>query len=422
MPEVSFDNLLIVCVIAVAVPLLLGLAPRLRVPSVVIEIIVGVIVGPSVLGWVQIDLPVQILAVFGLAFLLFLAGLEIDLRGLRGNLLQIAVLGYLVTLVLGVAVGAGFGALNWVSSPLLVAIALSATSLGLIVPVLKDAGQADSPVGQTTIAASSVADFSAIVLLTLFFSTSGGGVGEKLVLLVIFAALVGVGAVLLLRVGRSMRLGTVLVRIQDTTAEIRVRFAVLLLVALVALAGHLGLETILGAFLAGAIVGLVDQGLEHASAFPDQARGHRVRLPDPGVLHQQRGATGPVGSAGQPVRADPGAVVPARPAGCPRRTGAAVDPPPGQDPLGGVRAAAGDVPAVHRHRQPDRDGRRVDDTDHRRGAGLRRPAVRTHLPGGRTRSAAIRTGPPQGHRSGLRPEPNLHRVVRQRPDPVTCRP
>ena len=93
MPEVSFGNLLIVFVIAVAVPLLLGFAPRVRVPSVVIEIIAGVIVGPSVLGWVQIDLPVQILAVFGLAFLLFLAGLEIDLKGLRGNVLQVAVLG-----------------------------------------------------------------------------------------------------------------------------------------------------------------------------------------------------------------------------------------------------------------------------------------------------------------------------------------
>ena len=147
-----------------------------------------------------------------------------------------------MTLALGVAVGAGFGAVNWVSSPLLVAIALSATSLGLIVPVLKDAGQADSPVGQTTIAACSVADFTAIVLLTLFFSASGGGVGEKLVLLVIFGALVCIGAVLLLRAGRSMRLGTVLLRIQDTTAEIRVRCAVLLLVALVALARHLGVK------------------------------------------------------------------------------------------------------------------------------------------------------------------------------------
>ena len=116
MPEVSFDNLLIVFVIAVAVPLLLGYLPRLRVPAVVIEIIAGVMVGPRVLGWVQIDLPVQILAIFGLAFLLFLAGLEIDLRGLRGNLLRVAVLGYLLTLVLGIAVGAGFGALNWVTS------------------------------------------------------------------------------------------------------------------------------------------------------------------------------------------------------------------------------------------------------------------------------------------------------------------
>jgi Kef-type K+ transport system membrane component KefB len=80
MPDVSFTNLLIIMVIAVLAPLLIGYAPRLRVPAVVLEIIAGVIVGPSVLGWVQVDLPVQILALFGLAFLLFLAGLEIDLR------------------------------------------------------------------------------------------------------------------------------------------------------------------------------------------------------------------------------------------------------------------------------------------------------------------------------------------------------
>ena len=160
MPEVSFDNLLIVFVIAVGVPLLLGLGPRWRVPSVVIEIIAGVIVGPSVLGWVQIDLPVQILAIFGLAFLLFLAGVEIDLRRLRGRLLHIALLGYVVTLILGIGVGAVFGLLGWVQSPVLVAITLSATSLGLVVPVLKDARQIDGETGQLTIASSSVADFA----------------------------------------------------------------------------------------------------------------------------------------------------------------------------------------------------------------------------------------------------------------------
>jgi Kef-type K+ transport system membrane component KefB len=259
MPDVSFANLLIIMLIAVLAPLLLGYAPGLRIPSVVLEIIAGVVVGPSVLGWVQVDLPVQILALIGLAFLLFLAGLEIDLRQLRGRLLRVAILGYVLTIVLGVSLGGLFAGLGWTASPMLVAITLSATSLGLVVPVLKDAGKADGAVGQTTIAASTIADFTAIVLLTLFFSTSGGSTGSKLLLLGVFAGLVAVVALVLTRAGRSMRLGTVLVRLQDTTAEIRVRFAVLLLIAFVALAERFGLESILGAFLAGAVVSLLDR-------------------------------------------------------------------------------------------------------------------------------------------------------------------
>ena len=85
MPNVSFENLLIIASIAVAAPLLLGYQPRLRIPSVVVEIIAGVLVGPAVLGWVEVDLPVQVVAIIGLAFLLFLAGLEIDLQRLRGR-------------------------------------------------------------------------------------------------------------------------------------------------------------------------------------------------------------------------------------------------------------------------------------------------------------------------------------------------
>ena len=93
------------------------------------------------------DLPVQILALFGLAFLLFLAGLEIDVHQLRGRLLRFAVLGYLVTMVLGYGAGASFAAGGWVSEPLLLAITLSATSLGLVVPALKDAGQSSTRPG-----------------------------------------------------------------------------------------------------------------------------------------------------------------------------------------------------------------------------------------------------------------------------------
>jgi Kef-type K+ transport system membrane component KefB len=259
MPDVSFTNLLVVAAIAVLAPLVVGFFSRLRIPAVVLEIIGGIIVGPAVLGWVHIDLPVQILALFGLAFLLFLAGLEIDVHRLRGRLLRFAVLGYLVTLVLGYGAGASFTAAGWVSQPLLLAIALSATSLGLVVPVLKDAGQVRSDVGQSALAAASIADFAAIVLLSLFFSSSGGSTGSKVVVLGAFAGLVAVTGLAVSGAARSMRLGQVLLRLQDTTAEIRVRFAVVLLVAFTALAERFGLESILGAFLAGAIVGLVDR-------------------------------------------------------------------------------------------------------------------------------------------------------------------
>src|SRR5215472_15869212 len=258
MPDVSFTNLLVVAAVAVLAPLVVGYFPRLRIPAVVLEIIGGIIIGPSVLGWVHIDLPVQILALFGLAFLLFLAGLEIDVHRLRGRLLRYALLGYLVSLVLGYGAGASFTAAGWVSQPLLLAITLSATSLGLVGPVLKDAGQVGSDVGQSALAAASIADFAAIVLLSLFFS-SGGSTGSKVVVLGTFAGLVVVTGLAVSGAARSMRLGQVLLRLQDTTAEIRVRFAVLLLVAFTVLAERFGLESILGAFLAGAIVGLVDR-------------------------------------------------------------------------------------------------------------------------------------------------------------------
>jgi Kef-type K+ transport system membrane component KefB len=259
MPDVSFTNLLVVAAVAVLAPLAVGFAPRLRIPAVVLEIVGGIIIGPSGFGWVRADLPVQILALFGLAFLLFLAGLEIDVHQLRGRLLRFAVLGYLATLVLGYGAGASFAAAGWTSEPLLLAITLSATSLGLVVPVLKDAGQVHGEVGQTALAAASIADFAAIVLLSLFFSASGGSTGARVVVLGAFAGLVAVTGVVVSGAARSMRLGQVLVRLQDTTAEIRVRFAVLLLVAFTVLAERFGLESILGAFLAGAIVGLVDR-------------------------------------------------------------------------------------------------------------------------------------------------------------------
>jgi Kef-type K+ transport system membrane component KefB len=260
MPDVEFTNLLGVLAIAVVAPLGLGFFPRLRVPAVVLEIVLGIIVGPSVLGWLEADLAVQVVALVGLAMLLFLAGLEIDLAGLRGRVLGVAVVGYAVSLTLGLGAGAVLESIGWVDDALLLAVTMSATSLGLVVPVLKDAGAAAGRLGQAVIASSSVADFAAVVLLSLLFSGEDTGAGAKVVLLAAFVVLVVVVAIVVRWSNRSMRLGDVLVRLQDSTAEIRVRAAMVLLIAFVVLAERFGLESILGAFMAGAVVGLLDRG------------------------------------------------------------------------------------------------------------------------------------------------------------------
>ncbi|HEV3398221.1 MAG TPA: cation:proton antiporter, partial [Actinomycetes bacterium] len=242
--------------VAFAVPLLLGLLPGLRLPSVVLEIVAGIVLGPSVLGWVQVDLPVQVLSLLGLAFLLFLAGLEIDLRRLRGKLLGLVAFGFAVSFAIGLAVSGALAAVGLVDTPLLVAIILTATSLGVVIPALKDAGQVASEFGQLVIAAASIADFGAVILLSLFFSESATGTGAKLLLLgglVVVAALV---VLTLLRAAPGAE--RVFLMLQDTTAQIRIRFALLLLVAFVALAQGLGFEAILGAFLAGAVLRLID--------------------------------------------------------------------------------------------------------------------------------------------------------------------
>jgi Kef-type K+ transport system membrane component KefB len=259
MPDVSFNNLAVVMVAAFVAPLVLGLFPRVRVPAVVVEIVLGIVIGPSVLGWAETDEVVQVLALVGLAFLLFLGGLELDLRRLRGPIAHRAATGFGLSLALAAVCGLGLAAVGLVDDPLLAAVMLTATSLGLVIPTLKAADQTGTAVGQLVIAGASIADFAAILLLSALFSMDGTGPGAKFVLLAEFTVVVALAGLFIGASSRSSRLADLLVRLQDTTAEIRVRGAVLLLVVLVVLAERFGLETILGAFIAGALVGYIDR-------------------------------------------------------------------------------------------------------------------------------------------------------------------
>ena len=256
MPE--FGGLLIVVTVAFAAPFLLGLLPRVRLPAVVLEIVAGILIGPAALGLVDLDPTIEVVAVLGLAFLLFLAGLEIEFDKLRGQTLRLPAVGFALSFGLAVGVALLLKAGGLIETPLLVAITLCATSLGVIIPVLKDAGETSSAFGQLVVAAGSIADFGAIILLSLFFSGEGG-VGSTLLLigaLLVLAVAVFVGAK---GAERSKAVRADLIRLQDTTAQIRVRAAMVLLIGSAALAERLGLEIILGTFIAGAVLTLVDR-------------------------------------------------------------------------------------------------------------------------------------------------------------------
>jgi Kef-type K+ transport system membrane component KefB len=259
MTDLHFTNLLIVTAVAFAAPFALGLFPSVRLPAVVLELVVGIIIGPSVLGWVEVDDPVAVLALLGLGYLLFLSGLEVEFDKLRGSLLRTALASFLVSIGVGVAVGVVLKVTGQVGSPLFVAIVLSATSLGVVVPVLKDSGVIATGFGQLLIAAASIADVATIVLLSLFFSREGSGIGATLVLLGLLALLTVVVAGSILFAEHSRRIGDVLSRLQDTTAQIRLRAAFLLLVGFAAAAQALGLEVILGTFIAGSLISILDR-------------------------------------------------------------------------------------------------------------------------------------------------------------------
>src|SRR5690349_7578579 len=140
MAPISFNSVLLIAGISVLVPVILGLLPWLPVPGAVLQVLFGIVVGPSVLGWARIDAPVQVLSTLGLGMLLFLAGLEIDVERLRTPLSRLSGLAFGLSVALALLIGFLFFLSGQVSTPVLLAIILMSTSAGLLLPLLKDTG------------------------------------------------------------------------------------------------------------------------------------------------------------------------------------------------------------------------------------------------------------------------------------------
>ena len=258
MLNISFNSLLIIAGIAVLVPVVLDLVPRLPVPEAALEVIAGIVVGPSVLGWVRVDAPVQVLSDLGLGMLLFLAGLEIDLDRLRGPLARLAVTAFAVSAVLALLCAYAFGLAGQAKQPLLLAIILMSTSTGLLLPLLKDAGEDATEFGQLVMTAAALAEIVPILLLSLFFSAASTTPQAQLISLAIFVVLLVMSGIALSRVRRLDRVARLLNHLADSSAQLRVRSSLTLALAFGVLAYRFGFASILGAFAAGLLVRLIE--------------------------------------------------------------------------------------------------------------------------------------------------------------------
>lgn len=243
-----------VALLAVTAPLLMsGLARWVKIPLVVFEIVLGIVVGPAVLGWISPSALVETTSNLGLVMLFFLAGNEIDVGRIAGRPLRRAGLGWLVSLVgaLVVAVLAVTVAPAPSSAAIVyIAIALTSTALGTLMPVLRDAGELTTPFGTAVLAVGAAGEFGPLIAISIFLS--GRDPGPATVVLLIFV-LVAAAALFLAARGPHRRLHRLISTTLHTSGQFAVRLVMLLVFALVGLSLWLDLDMLLGAFVAGAL-------------------------------------------------------------------------------------------------------------------------------------------------------------------------
>lgn len=273
----SFVPLLIVVLLAFFVPLVLTRFRRLTIPVVVGEILVGILVGQSGLGLVGTeDEMLNVLSLLGFAYLMFLSGLEVDFEALlprgSGQLeswrdrlsspLGLGIASFVVTLALSLLAALGLRALGMVGEPWLIAFVLSTTSLGVVMPVLKERGLMNRPYGQLLLVATVIADFAAMLLVSVYVILHTEGLGlDLLLILLLFGAFAAAYRVARLAYRRFPGIN-IFEQVSGATAQIDLRAAFAIALTFIALAQGLGVEMILGAFLGGALISLLsDRGV-----------------------------------------------------------------------------------------------------------------------------------------------------------------
>ncbi|HEY3880004.1 MAG TPA: cation:proton antiporter [Trebonia sp.] len=246
----GLQSLLAVFLVAALTPLLAAALPGPKIPQVVFFLVGGVIIGPHALGVADTG-SVQLVADGGLGFLFLLAGYELDPALFRQRPGRLAMTGWAVSVALSLGAVAGLAATGFVRDYVPIALALTTTALGTLLPILRDNGMLEGDFGRYVFAAGAVGELFPIVAIALFLSRGSH-----------FAALLSVAAVGVLAIAlsavpfiaRSERLRTILREGQNATGQVMLRWSVVLLFLLLVIAAKFGQDVVLGAMLAGIVL------------------------------------------------------------------------------------------------------------------------------------------------------------------------
>jgi Kef-type K+ transport system membrane component KefB len=256
--SVQFGGLLALAVAAFAAPLAARAIPRRLVPPVVLEVLVGILIGPQVLDLVHPIGGVYTLYLLGFGFLLFLAGQEVEVERFRGPTFRLTAASFVIGLVISVPVAFILRLIAPGADLRLMALAMTASSLGVMVPVLRDANEVNTDFGQLAIMAGSVGEFAALLLLTVLFSADPEPTWAQVAYVAALGAAAVIGAVLLRRAWRSPWLRRNLLATDQSTSQLRVRGAFVVLLGFAALAHEFGVDALLGAFVGGVVLNIAD--------------------------------------------------------------------------------------------------------------------------------------------------------------------
>jgi Kef-type K+ transport system membrane component KefB len=256
--EINASSLLLTAFIAVIAPLLCELPIGLKLPMVVLEVLFGVIVGPHVLGWAKPEGMLAVLGQLGLIFLFFLAGMESDVKSIRGTPLLKASVGWMLSMAIALAIAVCLYFFTLIDNYILIGAILTTTTLGTLMPILRDSGELETKFGSHVLAAGMIGELGPIVLVSIVFTRDHTHWLQTFLMVTFISIVIGAAAIALWP--GPPRILALVSRTMESASQLPVRVAILVLMLLVTLANKFGLDMILGAFASGMVVGLATKG------------------------------------------------------------------------------------------------------------------------------------------------------------------